>query len=228
MPDWEDLIRAHLRGLRVDANRKEEIAVELAAHLEEVFSELRRLGIPETEAIQRALEEIPNWKRLCRQLNRASQEENAMNQRVKSLWIPGLFTLALTMAGLIGAIRAHMYLEYSPIFLITVKVHLLIYLPWLASLPLIGALGTYWSGRMGGNTATRWQVCLIPMAVLTGIFLLPLPTSSFWIFKSILSLSAKFRFIAECALSWVVVPSLALLAGALPFLKGSAESRSAA
>jgi hypothetical protein len=223
LPDWEKLIRSHLDGLDIDVDQREEIAAELADHLEDVFSELRRRGIPEEEAFRRALDEIPNGKKLRRRLRRAALQEDAMSQRVKYLWIPGLFMLALTLAGLSGAIRTNMYLEYGALFGLTDKVELLIYLPWLVSLPLIGALGAYWSMRMGGDSAARVRACLFPVAVLTVIYLALLPVTSFWIFHSIWNWSERVGYLASCALSWVAAPAALLFLGALPFLRGGAR-----
>ena len=216
MHDWKQLVRAHLRGLELSDSRREEIVAEFACHLEDHFNELRRSGLSEMEAIQHALDEIPNWQRLCRRINRASREEDNMTQRTKSLWIPGFAMVAVMLAGLIGAFRAKMYPEG---LLITDTYALLIYVPWLASLPLIGALGAYWSRRSGGDSSTALRACLIPVAILTAMFLTSTPVTLFWIFRSVLSLGRQLAYLGSCSLHWAVYPSLLLLLGALPFPK---------
>jgi hypothetical protein len=221
--DWENLVRSHLRGLALDARREEEIVAELAGHLEEVFGDLRRRGVSESEAIRRSLDEIPNWNRLRRRLRRAARKEDAMNQRVKSLWIPGASMTAVALAGLSGAFSVDLYSIPLPITAAYAETYaLLIYVPWLASLPLVGALGTYWSRRLGGNSATRLRACLIPVAVLAGMFLVAMPFKVFWVFGSVRSLGWDSGYLASCAVSWAVYPSLLLLLGALPFLRGDA------
>ena len=215
MHDWENLVRTRLRNLNLDAWKTEDIVFELAGHLEEVFGELRRRGVPEAEAIQRALDEIPNWQRLSRRINRASREENNMTQRTKSLWIPGFSMVAVMLLGLIGAFRVNMY-PYG--LIVTSDYSLLIYVPWLASLPLIGALGAYWSRRSGGGSSTGLRASLIPVAVLISMFLLSTPVTVFWIFRSVLSVGRQLAYLGSCSLHWVVYPSLLLLFGALPFL----------
>src|SRR5690348_12345644 len=215
MHDWENLVRTRLRNLNLDAGKTEDIVFELAGHLEEVFGELRRRGVPEADAIQRALDEIPNWQRLSRRINRASREEDNMTQRTKSLWILGFSMVAVMLLGLIGAVRANMY-PYG--LIVTSDYSLLIYVPWLASLPLIGALGVYWSRRSGGGSSTGLRAFLIPVAVLISMFLLSTPVTVFWIFRSVLSVGRQLAYLGSCSLHWVVYPSLLLLFGALPFL----------
>lgn len=216
MPDWEHLVRACLRGLDLEADRAEEIVAELACHLGEIFEASLRSGLHERDAIQRALAEIPDWKRLCCRINRASREEGNMSQRTKSLWIPGFAMVAVMLAGLIGAFRVNMY-PYG--LIVTSDYALLIYVPWLASLPLIGALGAYWSRRSGGDSSTALRACLIPVAILTAMFLTSTPVTLFWIFRSVLSLGRQLAYLGSCSLHWAVYPSLLLLLGALPFLK---------
>ena len=216
MHDWKHLVRAHLRGLELSDSRREEIVAEFASHLEDHFNELRRGGLSESESIQRALDEIPNWRKLCCRINRAAREEEKMTQRTKSLWIPGFAMVAVMLAGLIGAFRANMY-PYG--LIVTSDYSLLIYVPWLVSLPLIGALGAYWSRRSGGESSTALRACLIPVAVLIAMFLASTPVTVFWIFRSVLSLGRQMAYLSSCSLHWVVYPSLLLFLGALPFLK---------
>ncbi|HEV2341629.1 MAG TPA: permease prefix domain 1-containing protein [Candidatus Acidoferrales bacterium] len=217
MPDWENLVRIQLRGLELESQQQEEIIVELAGHLEEAFQDLSRSGLQYEEAIQLALAEISDWKRLCRRINRASLEEDSVTQRTKSLWIPGFSMVAVMLLGLIGAFRANMY-PYG--LIVTSDYSLLIYVPWLASLPLIGALGAYWSRRSGGGSSTGLRASLIPVAVLISMFLLSTPVTVFWIFRSVLSVGRQLAYLGSCSLHWVVYPSLLLLFGALPFPRG--------
>ena len=215
MRDWEDLIRAHLRGLELSDSRSEEIVAEFASHLEDHFNELRRSSLSEEEAIQRALDEIPNWNKLRRHLHRATREEDTMNQRVKSLWIPGLAMLSISLltSVLPGMGLAHMFRHQ---FLFGSNISLLIDIPWLLSLPLVGALGAFWSRQMGGSMATRLAVCQFPIIITFVIFFVVLPLAFLWDpGMRILRLD----FLATYGVSVVLIPSAALLLGALPFLK---------
>lgn len=143
-----------------------------------------------------------------------------MTQRTKNLWLPGLSMTAVMLAGLIGAFRANMYPEGLSI---TSDYALLIYVPWLASLPLIGALGAFWSRQAGASSATRFRACLIPVVVLAGMFLISMPFTLFSVFKSVRTLGWDLSVLAFCSLFWAVYPSVLLLLGALPFLRGEAR-----
>jgi hypothetical protein len=44
MPDWREMARRRLTPLALDAERQEEIIVELADHLEDLYSDLVRQG----------------------------------------------------------------------------------------------------------------------------------------------------------------------------------------
>jgi putative ABC transport system permease protein len=55
MPDWRSHIRPHLTALRLSPTRESEIIDELAQHLDERWRELIAAGVPEKEAMRRAL-----------------------------------------------------------------------------------------------------------------------------------------------------------------------------
>jgi hypothetical protein len=222
MPDWEELVHAHLDGLDLDAGQRKEIAAELAGHLEERFGDLRRRGVSESEAMRCSLDEIPNWSRLRRHLRRAALKEDAMNCNAQSLWIPGLSMLAFWLAASVGVLRAEMFPEG---FVVNSVASLLIYVPWLAAFPAIGALGAYWSRRVGGSRAARLGVCLFPVAALIVMFMIaavPDVSRVLWDPRLHFMAARVLRYREICALHWVMYPCLALLVGALPFLKGDA------
>ncbi|HEV2488338.1 MAG TPA: hypothetical protein VGT03_00900 [Candidatus Acidoferrales bacterium] len=135
-----------------------------------------------------------------------------MNQRVKSLWIPGLAMLTLSVfTSLVNGFLLTDMLSRD--FQISHSVSLSIDGPWLLTLPLIGALGAFWSRRMGGSFARQLAVCQFPVTATFMIFFVLLPAA--FLLDSgmrVLSLSS----LESYALSWVVIPSLALLVGALP------------
>jgi hypothetical protein len=55
MPDWQKLVREQLAGLNRGHEEEDEVIAELAGHLEETYEALRRDGLPELEAVHRAL-----------------------------------------------------------------------------------------------------------------------------------------------------------------------------
>jgi len=64
MPDWQELVRQRLSSLALDAEEKDEVQVELAAHLEESYEVFRAEGLPEYEAVQRTLAQVADG-RIC-------------------------------------------------------------------------------------------------------------------------------------------------------------------
>ncbi len=55
MRDWKALVRERLGCLALTPAQREEIAVELAGHLEDLCEEWRAQGLCDSEAIERAL-----------------------------------------------------------------------------------------------------------------------------------------------------------------------------
>src|SRR6267143_1832184 len=97
MPDWQELVRQRLSNLALDAEEKDEVQVELAAHLEESYEVFRAEGLPEYEAVQRTLAQVADWKDLQRKIDSARIGKDTMTNRVTQLWLPGLLTFALSM-----------------------------------------------------------------------------------------------------------------------------------
>ena len=88
------------------------------------------------------------------------------------------------------------------------------YLLWIVTLPLMGAVSGYLSGRAEGPRAARFLAVLFPSVVMFGLWLIIL---------TILMARGSERPIqwenfGLGLLLWVVVPGLALLLGAWPFL----------
>jgi hypothetical protein len=213
MRNWNALVRERLGELGLKAVQQEEIIAELAGHLEDVFKALQAQGLFESDASARALEEVGDWGVLARMLHRAKREEGNMNQRTKSVWLPGVISLVVASPFLMilekVGVRPHIWGPSG--------FGLAIPLPWLIAQPAFGALGAYLSLHAGGDRRARLVAGLFPSLVLFGAFCLVLVMSVFvdW------SVLASIRFVgfAIYICFWVVLPGLALLLGALPFLK---------
>jgi hypothetical protein len=75
MPDWQELVRQRLSSLALDAEEKDEVQVELAAHLEESYEVFCKEGLPEKEAVYRTFEQVADWRDLQRRIfNRCTDE----------------------------------------------------------------------------------------------------------------------------------------------------------
>src|SRR6266851_5225884 len=140
MPDWRQLVNEHLAALVLDPHDRAEVIEELAAHLDETFVDLRRRGLSEGDAARRCLSEVHDWRDLRRKIQIARRKEDPMTNRVKQLWLPGLVTFVLSMgflalAQIFGPKPWILTWGHPPVALF--------YLPWLFSLPLVGAVGAY-------------------------------------------------------------------------------------
>src|SRR5260370_37651201 len=90
MPDWRELVRQRLSGLALDAEERDEVQVELAAHLEESYEVFCKEGLPETEAVHRTFEQVADWRGLQRRIFRAKRGGHPRQKNVYQLWIPWL------------------------------------------------------------------------------------------------------------------------------------------
>ncbi len=140
-----------------------------------------------------------------------------MNERTKNLWLPGMVMLFFSSV-LLMYITRHGPL---PLFVwIDPRVPLLLYVPWLISLPVFGALGAYWSRRAGGHVRTRAAAGVFPVLMLAAAFCLILPIAI--IFDGHGWRLLQMKAFVVMMLGWVVIPGAALLLGALPFLRNHA------
>ncbi len=74
MPDWSLYVRRRLPPLRVSPERESEIVAELAQQMEQAFQASLRGGASQTEALQRARTQFPNWDTLAAEIMAAERE----------------------------------------------------------------------------------------------------------------------------------------------------------
>lgn len=214
MPDWNAVIRQRLGRLGLDAGQQDAIVAELAGHLEEVYEQGLAEGQCKSDAMERSLEEVADWRRLARDIRHAKREEGIVNYRTKSFWFPGLVSLtafllfmaALTPAGL------------EPRHLGPASLPHTLYFSWLALLPLCGAAGAWLSRRAGDRRSVRLAAGLFPSIIMfaLGAFL----TLSGWV---VLAKPQWFYGLLALCLG-LVLPAIALTVGALPFLRSSKQT----
>ncbi|HYL78233.1 MAG TPA: ABC transporter permease [Bryobacteraceae bacterium] len=70
MPDWKQIVRERLDGLKLDGAREIEIVDELAQHLEDRYDALRAAGIAESQAHNQILEELTGNGKLAEELRK--------------------------------------------------------------------------------------------------------------------------------------------------------------
>jgi hypothetical protein len=208
MPDWSALVREHLGAIDLPPREAHEVIAELAAHLEDFYEEEIGNGCGESEAQQRALNQIIRSRQLAGNIQRAKHKEEIMNTRTKQLWLPGLVSLAAAM----GLLMILIQISLQPRFLGRSPLQMVL-LPWLVLLPLCGAAGASLSRHGGGYRWARLVAGLFPTivllilgSILTALRLVILAQPSWWYGSVAITLG-------------IIVPSTALLLGTLPFLK---------
>lgn len=158
-PNFHRLVRERLGILKLDSAQQEEIVAELAGHLEETHEQLCAKGLCKADALQRSLEEI-DWRQLSRKIQSAKHEGVFMNNRTKQFWLPALVSLALS-EGMLLALSFNIA-SHPRLLMMGAK---LIYLPWLGSLPFVGAAAAYLARRAGGERRTLLAASLFPAAM---------------------------------------------------------------
>ena len=216
MPDWKRLVRERIAPSAPPASVHEDVVRELAAHLEETYEAARSRNLNEPAAIHLALQEVADWHALAAAIHCAESQENPMNHRTKSLWLPALLTL-------LGASVSLMATQFLGLQSRLVWIHgmgITLYWPWLAGLPLCGALGAYLSQRAHGPLRARLAAGLSPALIMLIVMLLILPWGLALDGLHFLTL-VSFGFGLA---NWVALPAFALLIGALPFLRESSTT----
>lgn len=134
-----------------------------------------------------------------------------MKKRLHQLWVPGFFTLILSML----VLAAFQKLGFQPHIAVSRPNTIFFYVPWLLSLPFFGALATYLSSRAGGSRRTALLASVFPMLALTGAFLSMFPIGL--LIGRIIGRRVGFSAVATTLLGdgigWLLVPGVALFAG---------------
>jgi hypothetical protein len=204
MRDWRGYVTENLGSLRLDGAEAEEVACELAGHLAECYEALRAQGLLEEEAFLRTCAEVGNWKELRRGVI-SVKEEGTMVDRVKQIWVPSLVTLLCSFV----AFALLTWAGKEPVM----RRGLILYVPWLLILPLIGAAGGYLSRRAQG---VGWRVYVagaFPAVAIAVIFLITFPFAFAVGVDPRVVPGFKFTNLVSMAISWVIVPGIALWLG---------------
>jgi hypothetical protein len=211
MPDWQELVRQRLSGLALDAGERDEVHTELAAHLEESYEAMVKEGVPEQVAVHRALSQVSNWQDLRRRIQIArTMKENIMNDRVRQFWLPGFLTFLLSMSLL--ALNEIFGPKPWALMKVGQLPMVLFFIPWLLSLPIVGALGAYLSHRAGGSRGAVFCSIVFPVLPFLASILVVLPVSL--IFDRFIGHNTAPISLVMALLGWVLAPGVALLVGA--------------
>ncbi len=139
-----------------------------------------------------------------------------MPKRVSQFWFLAFVTLLLSMVCLA------VFQIFGPNPWLTpvsrgwrfVAPAVLVYIPWLFTLPFIGALGAYISNRAGGRASAVFSATIFPILPYTVFFIIGLPIAMILDDHVARNLTIPMFFVGLCA--WVIFPGAALLAGGVP------------
>jgi hypothetical protein len=219
MPDWEALVGEGLADSSLASEERSEVIAELAGHLEETFEQLRRQGLSEEAAVERALSQVKNWQSLRWKIQQARLKEDVMTDRVKQVWLPGFLTLFLSVMLLMVNEFIGIRFGIEPLIVSAhgsgLKAPLaVIYVPWLVSLLLIGAIGAYLALRAGASPRATLLSIMFPVLPHSIFFVIWIPVSL--ILGDYISHNTMPSALLMGLVGWVVLPGVALLAGGLP------------
>jgi len=215
MRDWRKFVQVQLAGLPLSPGTKADVVDELAAHLEETYAELRKQGMTEEAAAQLALLQVKDWHKLQRKIQNARIKENIMTNRVKQFWLPSLLTLLLSMV-LLMLIQLFGPNPWTPATggRLRMMPMAVVYVSWLLTLPLIGAMGVYLSIRAGGSPRAVFSSIMFPVFPYLAFVVIGLPLALILDDHVAHNITIPAFFVGLSA--WVIFPAVALLAGGLP------------
>lgn len=154
----------------------------------------------------------------------AAYESNRLNQRTRSVWLPGF--LSLTAASLF-LFAEEAVLAHDPSFFFTnislrpdhlsSSASRWFYFAWLLAQTLCGAFAAYVSRRAGGALRARIVAAAFPALVMLGLWVVVIPVSALAEHNTFLW-NHPLTFLLGVFI-WVVPPAIALLAGAAPFFR---------
>jgi hypothetical protein len=214
VPDWHKLVAEKFNGTDLPLPQRQEITAELASHFEEVHEEQRVLGAPETQAAQRAWSEVGDWNRLNRCIGNAKREEGIMNDRTRQLWLPGLASFSAAMICELTLGRGA--LSGESLFYSHTKQ--LAYASWLVAQLCCGAVGAYLSRRTGGNRSARLAAAMFPSAILLTTMVIVIAICEIGRATGLAFAALDMSLLINPVFAVVLIPSIAMLLGALPFL----------
>jgi len=217
MPDSKKLVRERIGPCGLPPADRKEVVEELAAHLEEAYEAARSQGLTEAMAFELSLQEVRDWDVLAANIHNAKSEEDRMNHRTKSFWLPALASFAAASLFLLVLTQISM----EPRFLVRLNSGLgrSFYFGWLCAQVLFGALGAFLSRRAGGTRATRVIAAVFPAIVTFGVWAFVIPISALGEHNPFVLRHPLYYALGFFV--WVVPPGITLLLGAAPFLRES-------
>ena len=200
----------------MDQDDLAQVVEELAGHLDDQYQSLLDTGISEQTATKCVLQQVKDCGELKSKIESSRLKEQTMNRRVSQFWFPAFLTILLAMSFLmiVEALGFEPWVSSAwggPQGTVPVAV---VYLPWLITLPFIGALGAYLSGRADAPPWAVFASVLFPAVPYLAFFVIGLPTAVV-LDGQVAHDIAISAFLVGFGV-WVALPAIALLAGGLP------------
>ena len=212
MHNWQRLVREKLVAVAMSHAQRENLIAELVNHLEDLHAELLASGTAEPEASAQCLKQLNDVHQIAG-AKRSQIWEGAMNQRTRTLWVPGLVTLAMASVSLTAM---QLFTFSRPRVDGGERGAMAMGMMWLLSLFPCGALGAFLSRRAGGSRWNSIAASLFPSLTMLAVLCLVLPVGIF--FEGNTYMVHHPRYFGLALLFWAVVPAAPLLLGALPVL----------
>ena len=136
-----------------------------------------------------------------------------MTNRVRQFWLPSLLTRLFTM-GLLALIQIfgpNPWTVARKTKWSLIAPAAVVYLPWLLSLPVVGAIGAYLSIRAGGSRRAVFSSILFPVLPYLVFFLVGVPVIAIFNDRVAHNFMIPVYFVGLFA--WVLAPAVALLTG---------------
>jgi hypothetical protein len=212
MQDWRETVRERMDSSLLPSQDREQVIAELAAHLEERYQEARSRGLNDAAAVELTLQEVEDWRVLAANICRAksSSEEDPMNYKTKTLFLPALASFASSSLFLL----AFSWISLQPYYLVRLQSGLAFwfYVGWLLTQVICGALGAFLSGRAGGSSNARMLAGTFPAIIMFALWAIWIPLTALFEHNTFVR-----RHPLHYALGifvWVLPPGFALLIGA--------------
>jgi|SRR5579859_47189 len=170
------------------------------------------------------LQQVIWWTCMVMLLCAARSEASRLNQRTRSVWLPGF--VSLTAASLFLFAEELVLAHDSSFYFTDISLrpdHLSSGLPrsfyvgWLLAQVLFGAVAAYLSRRAGGSHRARVLAAVFPAIVMFALWALVIPASALAEHNTFLWNHRPYYLLGVFV--WVVPPAIALVAGAMPFLR---------
>ena len=212
--DWRNKVGERLEPCGLPPENHDEVVSEFAAHLAETYDDARSRGLTEAAAVECTLQEVSDWRVLAAHIRRATSREDPMTTRTKSLWLPAMVNLLGAMGLLMLLQKGGLQPRLLWVSAAGGQFAMAFYFPWLITLPLFGAAGAYMARRARASSIACLAAGLSPGLTLTALIGLLAP------FGLLIDGWSIYRLVIIAAglLTWGVLPAIALLLGALPFL----------